>query len=227
MILLPKWFGTRPLSQRAGKIAAALLIAGFLSEIVGFLTMRTIGYRWAALWGVGALMLLCGAALIVLKGHVLSSRLLESRSSKFVKAAHLWLLISLSMLVLLPVWQFLILPALAAESHAVEIGFSHAYYGAIRHAITVGFISLMILGMSARLMERLIGEKNVPSGSLMIPFVLVNVGCAMRVGFQALTDIHPLAFAPAGISGMLELTGISIWALWMLRAMYAKTGSIG
>jgi hypothetical protein len=27
---------------------------------------------------------------------------------------------------------------------AAGIGFSHAYYGAIRHAVTVGFVSLMI-----------------------------------------------------------------------------------
>ena len=30
------------------------------------------------------------------------------------------------------------------------VGFSHAYFGATRHAITVGFISLMIMGMAGQ-----------------------------------------------------------------------------
>ena len=50
------------------------------------------------------------------------------------------------MLLMLPVYQT-----------ATGIKFSHAYYGAIRHAITVGFISLMIMGMAAKVVPTLNG----------------------------------------------------------------------
>jgi hypothetical protein len=52
------------------------------------------------------------------------------------------------MLVALPFYQLGVVAKLAPDSAAAHIGFSHAYYGAVRHAITVGFISLMIVGVA-------------------------------------------------------------------------------
>jgi hypothetical protein len=37
------------------------------------------------------------------------------------------------------------------------MGFSHAFSGATRHAITVGFISLMIMGVAAKVVPTLKG----------------------------------------------------------------------
>ena len=218
-ILLPRWFAIRMLPARGGRIAAVVLVAAVIAEILGFLLMRLVGYRWASIWGVGSLALLGSSIWIIIKSRVLSSHPVISRSSKFIRGAHIWLLISLGMLVLLPVWQFFILPHLAPGSHAVEIGFSHAYYGAIRHAITVGFVSLMIMGMSSRFMEWTRRAESLPADPLILPFLLVNSGCCLRVVFQTVTDIDPFAFRIAGVSGLLELAGISLWAVWMLKAM--------
>jgi hypothetical protein len=220
MTLLPLWFGVRRLGPRGAMIAAVLLGLAVVGEITGFQLMQSVTRRWAALWGLSALVMFVTALWIVLRSNVLWPYPMISRSSKFIRAAHAWLLISLGMLVLLPVWQFVVLTALAPGSHAVEIGFSHAYYGSIRHAITVGFISMMILGMGSRFMERTADPAVVPHWSLTVPFVLVNIGCAMRVGFQALTDLHAMAFPIAGVSGILELSGIAVWAVWMLRCIY-------
>jgi len=94
---------------------------------------------------------MAGSVTVLVLGWRLFSRPLESdRSLKFLRAAYVWLLVSLAMLVLLPAYQYGLLAWQAPESAAVQIGFSHAYYGAIRHAITVGFISLMIVGMAAK-----------------------------------------------------------------------------
>jgi hypothetical protein len=220
MTLLPLWFGERQLGTRGAMIAAILLGLAVVGEITGFQMMQSVSRRWAALWGLAALVMFFTALWIVLRSRVLLPHPVVSRSSKFIRAAHVWLLLSLGMLVLLPVWQFVVLPVLAPDSHAVEIGFSHAYYGSIRHAITVGFISMMILGMSSRFMERTADPAVIPPWSLMVPFVLVNTGCALRVGFQALTDLHATAFPIAGISGIFELSGIAVWAVWMLKTMY-------
>ena len=86
------------------------------------------------------------------------------------------------MLVLLPVYQLVVLPAFAPESAAYQIGFSHAYYGAIRHAITVGFISLMIVGVRPkwRNARGIDAQARLALG----PFVLINVGCALALAFR-------------------------------------------
>lgn len=137
----------------------------------------------------------------------------DHRSGKFIRAAYGWLALSLVMLLLLPVYQL-----------ATGIPFSHAYYGAIRHAITVGFVSLMIMGISARVIPALRGIHPGGLPSLTGPFVLVNTGCLLRVSLQTLTDVHPAFFAVVGMSGLFELAGLAWWGADMLRLMHGRNG---
>lgn len=225
-MMLPRWFGTARLPRVGGMVAAVALTIAVLMEITGFLAMRLVGTAWAGLWGLAALMLLGASGYLVVRQGLLRPFPMESRAGKFIRIAHAWLLVSLVMLVGLPVWQFVVLPVLAPHSQAVEIGFSHAYYGSIRHAITVGFISMMILGMSVRLMERTRDGATLPTGQLWVAFVLVNVGCLMRVVFQAATDMGQVFYPVAGMSGVLELSGIGLWALWMIPALWLGKGKV-
>jgi uncharacterized protein involved in response to NO len=145
---------------------------------------------------------------------------------KFIRAACSWLAVSMSMLVLAPAYVFVVLPATGGLSEsglrAVEIGFSHAYYGAVRHAITVGFISMMIMGVSARVVPMLGGLATTRMNPLWGTFVLVNVGCAMRVTLQTMTDFHHRAFALVGASGVLEVAGFALWAVHLWRVMNGR-----
>src|SRR5262249_49846980 len=144
----------------------------------------------------------------------------RDRSLKFLRTAYGWLLVSLAMTVLLPAYQFAFLPWVAPESEAVRIGFSHAYYGAVRHAITVGFVSLMIMGVAARVVPTLNGVDMHRLTRLRLPFLLLNAGCALRVVAQTLTDFTPHAFPAAGVSGLLEVTALALWGahLWVVMA---------
>jgi len=126
------------------------------------------------------------------------------------------------MLALLPLYQFAVLPRVAPQSEAAQIGFSHAYYGAIRHAITVGFVSLMIVGVAAKVVPTLNGVDVKRLPALWVPFVLLNVGCATRVTFQTLTDHTPYAFPLAGISGVLEVLGLAVWGVHLWRIMAGR-----
>jgi hypothetical protein len=49
--------------------------------------------------------------------------------------------------------------------------------------------------------------------SLCLSFWLINAGCAMRVGFQVLTDLFGWAFPLTALSAWIEITGLSIWAV--------------
>lgn len=199
-----------------------LLNAAVAGEAVGFVLMRTQGHVWVSLWYPAVLVLAGTVAWLVYDWRLFSPATDRDRSLKYLRTAYVWLFVSLGMLALLPVYQFGLLRAFAPDSQAAQIGFSHAYYGAIRHAITVGFVSLMIMGVAAKVVPTLMGVNVHGLGALWLPFVLVNLGCCMRVGFQTLTDFTPQAFPIAGVSGMMEVTGLALWGLHVWGVMNGR-----
>lgn len=130
-----------------------------------------------------------------------------SRSIKFIRAAYIWLIVSMLLLFFLPLY-----------SHFVHGMFSHNYFGAYRHALTVGFISLMIMGVASRVTPIMSGVD--PKNSLMVPFVLINIGNAMRVTSQILGDFEGIIGDSLMVwntisltsSGFIQVIGFSLWA---------------
>lgn len=165
-----------------------LLLLGVVGEVLLFIIYRfTQSHLVAAFLLLPWLLLLIGSLLFFLQGERVK------KLPVFAKLAGLWLLTSLTMLVLLPFYSFV-----------SGIAFSHAYYGAIRHAITVGFLSQMIMGMIPRFLGKpLIGTS----------IVIINVGCLTRVLLQTLTDFSTLAFLLIPVSGLLELSALIIWSI--------------
>ncbi|GMW02216.1 MAG: hypothetical protein AMXMBFR84_33520 [Candidatus Hydrogenedentota bacterium] len=206
-----------------GLAVLVLLNLSIAGEAIGFVLMRTLGHAWAALW-YGAVLVMVASLVLLVWGWRLHTKPEETdRSLKFLRTAYCWLFISMAMSVFLPVYQFGLLHTFAPSSHAAEIGFSHAYYGAIRHAITVGFISMMIVGVAAKVVPTLKGLDIRGLPGLWIPFILLNLGCAIRVSFQVLTDFQDIAFPLAGISGVLEVTALGIWGVHLWRIMNGWT----
>jgi hypothetical protein len=209
--MLPALFGVPTVSAKRAWRALGVLGAAVVLEIAVFLAYRYSGkHAVAALLMVPWIMLAVGAWMVAAPFKLWRRPPVEERSVKFVRAAYAWLAVSLVMLLLLPVHQ------------AVSgIPFSHAYYGAIRHAITVGFVSLMIMGMAAKVVPTLNGRDTRELTALWGPFILVNVGCFLRVSLQSLTDLDPRFFAAVGISGVLEVTGLAWWGAGLVRIMLA------
>src|SRR5690606_33537146 len=186
--------------------------AAVVGEVAIFIAYRWTGNHALArgllvAWG----MLAAGVAIVALPWHLWRPMTTYDRSAKFVRAAYAWLGTSLVMLLLLPVYLL-----------AADTPFSHAYYGAIRHAITVGFISLMIMGIAAKVVPTLTGRDARTLSRLWGPFILVNVGCFLRVSTQTLTDWHPGFFGVVGISGTLEVIGLAWWGTHLARMMLAR-----
>jgi len=131
------------------------------------------------------------------------------RTFKFIRAAYAWLIVATAMMPLFPLY--------GTVTHQV---FAHSYMGAQRHAITVGFISLMIMGVSARVVPILAGADSKKLGSLWGPFVLINLGCAGRVGLQILTDFAPaVAYPLIGLTGFSEVLALAWWGIVLWRLM--------
>jgi hypothetical protein len=222
--ILHHFYGFPAPSRRWSVAALVCLNVAVIGEVAGLILMRAASRAWAGLWYTSVL-LLTGTVVALLWNWRVFGRATESdRSLKFLRAAYGWLLISLAMLLLVPAYQFVLLPRLAPFSEAAVLGFSHAYYGAIRHAITVGFISLMIVGVAARVVPTLNGVAIHRLTSLWGPFLLLNIGCALRVVAQTLTDFTPHAFPVSGCSGLLEVAGLALWGvhLWMVMAGRAR-----
>jgi hypothetical protein len=217
-------YGFRAPSRRLGLAALLGLNLGVVGEASGLVLMRLDGRAWAALW-YGSVLLFAGSALALVRSWRLHRRPRESdRSLKFIRAAYAWLFVSLGMLLALPAYQFAILPAINPDSIAVKMGFSHAYYGATRHAVTVGFISFMIVGVAAKVVPSLRGYHPSELTRLWVPFVLINLGCALRVIGQTATDMADWVFPFAGVSGILEVTGLAIWGVHLARLMLVRRG---
>jgi hypothetical protein len=209
--MLPALFGVPQVSNRRAWWALGILTAAVAGESILFVIYRwTHNHALAGALMLPWLMLIIGVAMVALPWKLWRPMPDADRSAKFVRAAYVWLAISLVMLLLLPVYQL-----------ASGIAFSHAYYGAIRHAITVGFISLMIMGIAAKVVPTLNGIDTRTLSALWGPFILINIGCFLRVSVQTLTDFHGGFFAVVGISGTLEVAALAWWGVGLVRIMRA------
>lgn len=220
----PALFGFHQPRGRTARLALVLLIAAIAGEVFAFLMMRGTGVKaWAGLWYLSVIVLAATSMALTLRWGLLARPAARDRSTKFIRAATFWLHTSMVMLVATPVYMYVFLPnsPLLSPSGraAIDMHFSHAYYGAVRHAITVGFISLTILGMAGKVVPTLKGLDVSRLSGLWLPFVLVNIGCAMRVVFQVITDLSAVAYPVAGVSGLLEVTGIAVWGAHLWRIM--------
>jgi hypothetical protein len=214
--LLPTMYLLRvPSSRRAAWVLAALNVA-VAAEAAGLVLRRIAGEEWTALWYAAVLLLTAPSACLVRDMRLFAPAGYSDRSLKFIRAAYVWLFVSLAMLVLLPAYQFGLL------GH-----FSHAYYGAVRHAITVGFVSLMIVGVASRVAAVHGGYDVHRLCPLWAPFLLINAGCTLRVVSQTLTDMTSPAFPVAAVSGLLEVAGLALWGLHMWKLMARPSAGAG
>jgi len=133
------------------------------------------------------------------------------RTFKFIRAAYVWLIISCGMMPFFPVYG----------TFTRQV-FAHTYMGSHRHAFTVGFISMMILGVSSRVVPILSGLDSKRMNSLWAPFILLNLGCLGRVLLQVLTDFIPkAAYSLIGFTGFIELSALLWWGIELWRTMDA------
>ncbi len=218
------FYGLPAPDPRVSRRALVVLNAAVAGEALGLVLMRLHHHAWAAVWYASVLALTAAAYALVSNWRIFAKAAEEDRSLKFLRAAYVWLFVSLGMLVLLPFYQRGLLLWLAPDSGAAATGFSHAYYGATRHAITVGFISLMIVGVAAKVVPTLNGVDPHSLPRLSLPFVLINAGCTLRVVGQTLTDFTGASFPFTGASGVLEVTGLAVWGAHLWRVMAGRYG---
>jgi hypothetical protein len=215
---LPHAYGLREPSSRWRRLvlwaANGALVCGIAAFVLSALTGNR---RWLGAYQLTGLIWLA-IALSAPRQYRLFASVHPSerdRGLKFIRAAYSWFIVATALLAVTPAYNLLVYqPAVGGPSP-----FSHAFFGAYRHALTVGFITMMIVGVSSKVAPTLSGVDVRAAASLWPTFVLLNLGNALRVTTEIATDYLPGAFRIMGVSGFLEVTGLTLWAADVIRCV--------
>lgn len=193
---LPIFLGLRPIHGRILLLGIGLNSVGVLTALAG----RTVPAAFLLLVGVIT--------------YVYSLRLFEpsERSAKvkgvhasfpvFVRLAYAWAVVAAS----LGIWA-----ALAANSQGI--------WGASRHALTVGFLAMMVFAIGQRVLPAFSGMRILFSTKLMfIALVLLTAGCALRVSSEILAyrNLAPSAWTWLPVSAITEMAAVTVFAVNLL-----------
>lgn len=200
-------------SSNAGLVSTALLP---LQHLPAF-------FRFAA--PLGTLLLMWGAALYLLSLNGLRSTLplrpifgVDPRGGFLIRLAFFWLLAALFMILGQQLTQLLS----GAPAHTPQ-GAASPYTGAYRHALTVGFITTMIFGVGHRILPVFMRQPLGAPRLFLAAAWLLALGCAWRIlGELATLTGEPWTFYLMGVSGLLELAAIALFALALMRAWHAR-----
>ena len=214
--ILPHAYGFREPSKRWRRLLLWGVNGAVLFGIISFTAGMTTGVHWwHAANGISYIILLVAAIGTPIQ-FKLFSRLPagnSDRSLKFIRAAYIWFIMAALLLAFGPYYMFgIYLPMTGGENP-----FSHAYFGAYRHALTVGFIMMMIVAISSKVVPGFAGLDARKTNSLWVVFILLNLGNTWRITSQIATDFFPEAFQLIGFSGFIELTALGLWGFELIR----------
>ena len=96
----------------------------------------------------------------------------------------------------------------------------HAYLGAVRHALTVGFMTTLILGVGQRMVP-VLDHTVLAMPRLAIPILaLIGAGNTLRVGSELAILFVPAAFSIMPISAVLEWSALLLFAISITATMF-------
>ena len=133
------------------------------------------------------------------------------RSVKFARASHLWLAVALLMLLLEPLYVIGILKT-----------FGHGYHGGMRHALTLGFLVMMIVAVSTKVVPTLNGFDTAKLSRLRTLFVLLNLAIAARLVGEIAGDFTQKALPVLAPTGVLLMVALLIWGVHLARIVHGR-----
>ncbi|HZP16604.1 MAG TPA: NnrS family protein [Terriglobales bacterium] len=199
---LPIFLGLRPLGSRVLLWATAVNIAGVMTALAGWLP-------------TAALLLLASVVLSTCSLRVLEpserppkTRGVHASMPFFVRLAYVWAIIS----ALLTIW-------------AANAGNAHGIWGASRHALTVGFLGMMVFAIGQRVLPAFSGMRLLFSSRLMFAaMLLLAIGCGLRVTAEILAyqELLQSAWSWLPVSAVIEMAAVTIFAVNLLLTFATK-----
>jgi uncharacterized protein involved in response to NO len=189
---LPVFLGLRPTKIRLMLSGTVLNMVGVISAIVGH--VRAAAAIWIAASATAAIAL----QIFRRSAQPAKTKGVHQTFPVFVRIAYVWLLVAGG----LAVWASLL-------SEVTGI------WGASRHALTVGFIAMMVFCVGQRVLPAFAGMKSLWSPSLMfIATSLLAAGCFLRVSCEVLAyqGYASWAWNVLPISAVTELVAVTVFA---------------
>lgn len=192
-----KWMsvflGLKPVRPRLLLAAVVVNSAGVILTLVGW------GAEVTALFVVGAALAIAALRMFESARQEPKTRGVHWSFPYFVRMAYGWLLVA----------------ALLGAGAALWDS-SGGIWGASRHALTVGFIAVMVLCVGQRILPAFAGMRLLWSTRLMFAaLALLTVGCFLRVSSEVLAyqGYANWAWSVLPGSALLELAGITCFAI--------------
>ncbi len=102
---------------------------------------------------------------------------------------------------------------------------SGGWWGASRHAVTVGFVALMVFTIGQRVLPAFCGMRLLWSSELMfLSLALLNLGCLLRVSMEPLAyELDwQIAWRLLPVSAVIELTAVTFFALNLVATLMQR-----
>jgi hypothetical protein len=198
--LLPVFLGLRPTWQDLLMPALVLYNLG-----VGLRTLGG-GFLGGELTFAGMAVYILALRIFEPAAHPVKARGVDRSFPWFIRLAYTWFAVAVTMV-------------LAGDLYAAFTGGNvpHIYTGSWRHAVTVGFVSTIMIGLGYRLLPMFTGVDLWRPELMRATFWLLATGNTIRVVFELATaGGQRWSYLVMGSSGILELSaftlfGVAIW----------------
>ena len=193
---LPVFLGLQPVRTRVLLYAVGLNSLGVIAAMTG-------GMRLAVVLLLGGILTVIGALRLVERtARPAKVNGVHKSFPVFVRVAYAWAAIAGA----LAVW-------------ASSLRDSHGIWGASRHALTVGFLAMMVFCVGQRVLPAFSGMRLLFSTKAMfISLLLLSVGCALRVGSEVLAyqGYAQWAWSWLPVSAITEMSAVTVVAINLL-----------
>jgi uncharacterized protein involved in response to NO len=189
---LPVFLGVRPVRGRFLLLAVALNSAGVLVAFAGSMLAASL------LLIIGLITAVYSLRLLETPAHPAKVKGVHTSFPVFVRLACVWALVAAS----LGVW-------------AASVQNPRGIWGASRHALTVGFLAMMVFAIGQRVLPAFSGMRLLFSTKLMfVAALLLAVGCLLRVSSEILAyqGLTRSAWSWLSVSAVTEMTAVTLFA---------------
>ena len=189
---LPVFLGVRPVRGRFLLLAVALNAAGVLVAFAGSMMAASL------LLILGLITAVYSLRLLETPAHPAKVKGVHTSFPVFVRLAYVWALVAAS----LGIW-------------AASVQNPRGIWGASRHALTVGFLAMMVFAIGQRVLPAFSGMRVLFSTKLMfVAALLLAVGCLLRVSSEILAyqGLTLSAWSWLSVSAITEMTAVTLFA---------------
>lgn len=190
---LPVFLGLQPTRARVLLAAVVLNYAGIILAFAGQ------GARATILFVVSTVLAIAALRVFEASRQEAKTRGVHASFPFFVRLSYAWLLVASVLGVAAGQWDV-----------------SGGIWGASRHALTVGFVAVMVFCVGQRVLPAFAGMRLLWSTRLMFAGLLLLVtGCTLRVSCEVLAyqGYANWAWAVLPVSAILELSGVTAFAM--------------